>query len=65
MQARYINAAHGAPVIAAWEIDQLPDDWLDTIIAIATEMPRFREGLAKVEAYKQAWRNSHETYRKH
>lgn len=65
MMARNINAVHGAPVIAAWQVDDLPDDWLDTMIAIATDMPRLNAGLAKLEAHKQAWRNSHPTYRKH
>ena len=65
MTARYVNAAHGAPVIAAWEVDELPDDWIDTMTALATKMPGLQAGLAKLEANKQAWRNRHPTYRKH
>lgn len=65
MLARYTNQAHAAPVIAAWEVDQLPDDWLDAMIALTTDFSGMQKGLAKVDAELSAWRASHPTYRKH
>lgn len=63
--AQMANRLHGGPVVAAWEIDQLPDDWLDAIVATSVELPEYERGFAKVEKHKVAWRAKHPTYRKH
>ena len=63
--ASMTNRLHGGPVIAAWEIDQLPDDWLDAIVLTSIKLPALQRGLQKLEAYKQAWRTRHPTHRKH
>ena len=63
-EAREINRAHGGPLIAAWEVDLLPDDWIEVL----TSMPRLDKlsaGLQELEDYKATWRSSHPTYRKH
>ncbi len=65
MLAKYTNQAHGAPVIAAWDVTQLPDEWLDAMIALTTELPQIEKGYAVVEAHLSAWRAKHPTYRKH
>ena len=63
--ANMTNRLHGGPVIAAWEIDQLPDDWLDAMVLTGIKLPELQRGFQKLEAYKATWRNSQLTNRKH
>lgn len=63
--ANIINRLHGGPAIGAWEIDQLPDDWIDAMVLTGTKLQALQRGLQKLETYKQAWRANHPTYRKH
>ncbi len=63
--ANITNRLHGGPVIGAWEIDQLPDDWLDAMVLTGTKLQTFQRSFQRLEAYKAAWRGKHPTYRKH
>lgn len=54
--ARTINIYHGGPVIAAWQVGQLPEDVLDQYRGLARGLPIAREGLARIEAAKAAIR---------
>lgn len=49
-------------VIAPWEIDELPMDWLDTFDGLTEDLPEMRKGAAQVEAIKEKWRKSHPQY---
>ena len=33
--ARMINIACGGPIVAPWEVNQLPDEWIDACAAYA------------------------------
>lgn len=61
--ARLINQAHGAPVIAAWDVDQMDEMWLYTFIGIA-ELPRRQAPQRAIQAEFEKFRNAHPTYRK-
>ena len=63
--ARTINAAHGGPVIAAWEVDQLDDTWQDAFRALMFEGESYRKEQAALKAYKDKWLASHPTYGKY
>jgi len=64
LTAQIINRTLGGVVVRPWEVDELPDEWIDTIMALATELPGYRKGLATVEDVLSKWRQSHPTYRK-
>lgn len=54
-----VNRALGGAFVAPWEVDDLPPEVLDPILALATELPRMRQGLGTIEAKKQAIRAAH------
>ena len=36
--ARTINLACGAPIVTPWDVDKLPDEWIDACVAVAEAM---------------------------
>ena len=44
--ARMINRLHGAPVLAAWEVEGLDEMWVDTFFALA-QSQREEEALQR------------------
>jgi hypothetical protein len=56
--ARDINRNCSGAVVAPWEIEQLPDDWLDTFLALNNDMPEMQEGQKKVEDLRAKWLQS-------
>ena len=35
VRARMINSVCNAPIVAPWEVDELPDEWIDACMAYA------------------------------
>lgn len=65
--ARTINHLHGGPVIGAWDIDGLPDDWVAGFLQYASGQVVAAESLAVnqiLEPTRARWRAQHPTYRK-
>lgn len=62
--AKTINGFSGGAVIAPWEVEQLPEEWLDVFKAFTEDMPTMTKARAKVQAVKSAWLNRHPTYGK-
>jgi len=56
--ARQINQILGGAVIAPWEIDQMPDEIIDAVLAV-NGMREVSEGLGKVENIFAEWRSKH------
>lgn len=54
-----VNRTLGGYAVAPWEVDDLPPEVLDPIIALATELPGMRKGVQSIEAKKQAIRDAH------
>ncbi len=52
MLAGLINRTLGGFAVAPWEVDDLPPEVLDPILALATELPAMRQGLGSIEAKK-------------
>lgn len=47
-----VNRALGGAFVAPWEVDDLPPEVLDPILALATELPGMRQGLQTIESKK-------------
>jgi hypothetical protein len=63
LRARQINQAAGGTVIAPWEVDDLPDEWIDTIAGFSTQLPDFRATQRKIDDRLNEWRKRHPGYR--
>ena len=61
--ARRINRILGGAFISPWEIGDLPEDAIESILSIE-QVPAFQSGRAKVEKSMRDWRESHPAYRK-
>lgn len=57
--AQHVNEAAGGAVIAPWEVEELPEEWIDAARGLAVELPELRKGAAKVEDWKEKWRKEH------
>ena len=56
--ARQINRVCGT-TIGPWDVDDLPDVWLDAIGAMTGELDEIRAGLQRVKAAQDRWRAQH------
>ena len=45
--------------MAPWEVDDLPPEVLDPILAMATELPAMRKGMQTIENKKDAIRRQY------
>lgn len=54
--ARRINTYIGGGVIAPWEVDQLPEEWLDAINGLTIELPGMAKGYQQINEYLEKWR---------
>ena len=54
-----VNRTLGGFAVAPWEVDDLPPEVLDPIMALALELPNMRKGVQSIEAKKQAIRAAH------
>ena len=64
-RARAVNQAHGGTVISAWEVDDLPDEFVDACTAMVNDLPNMKKGVAKIDAYMAMVRAEHPQYRKY
>ena len=56
--AKQINRVCGT-TIGPWDVDDLPDVWLDAIGAMTGELDEIRSGLQRVKAAQDRWRAQH------
>ena len=56
-----INQQHGAAVIAAWQVDSLPLDWLDAFLAL-DDLPRRKRRQQAIERVFEKARRAHPQY---
>ena len=57
--AQQVNAAAGGAVVAPWEIEQLPEDWLDAATGLTVELADYRKGQGEVDDILEKWRSDH------
>jgi hypothetical protein len=63
--ARIINTAHGGTVIGSWEVDELPEEYVEACRALVFRLPGIQEGVRKLEEYMEERRKEHPQYRKY
>lgn len=63
MMARLINQTLGTAVEPG-EVDDLPREFIDTVLALNKGLPEIQQGLKKEEELFAEWRRKHPTYRK-
>jgi len=64
-KARAVNLAHGGTVVSAWEIDELPEEFVDACDALINDLPNMKKGVAKIDTYMAQARAKHPQYRKY
>jgi len=64
-KARSVNLAHGGTVISAWDIDELPEEFVDACEALVKDLPNIKKGTAKIDAHMAKVRAEHPQYRKY
>lgn len=50
LMAQAINRIMGGALVTPWNLNDLPDDWLDAFSALAYDLPEMRAGQSKVDA---------------
>ena len=63
--ARLVNRAHGGPVIAAWNVDQLDQPWVDLFLGLAEDLPKKRARQQLVAQKVKEFEAAHPTYMKY
>jgi hypothetical protein len=49
-------------VIAPWEVQELPSEWLEGAQALTTRLEKARKANALINQKLDAWRNNHPAY---
>lgn len=57
--AKKINGAAGGVVVAPWEVDGLPEEWIDGARVLAEVVPGVQAGRQQVEGILSRWRADH------
>ena len=52
-------------MISAWEVDDLPDEFVDACDALVNDLPNMKKGTAKIEEYMTKVHAEHPQYRKY
>lgn len=61
--ARKINGALGGPFVAPWEVDELPEDWIDAVLGLTDRLPKMQQGRRQVEKKLEELRKRHPNYK--
>ena len=62
--AQQINMISNGAVIAPWEIDHLPEEWIEIILGMSTDLPEMKKARDNVQKYFEKHRKDHPNYRK-
>ncbi len=63
--ARVINQQSGGAVIAPWEVQDVPDEWLDVFKGLEQDLPEMQKVEQKKQSMFEAMRKNHPSYRKY
>jgi len=58
-----INTQSGGPVISPWQVDELSQDWIDTILLVSRGLPKMKAGMREIAKKKAEIVSKHPTYR--
>ncbi len=59
-----INEQMRSSVVTAWDVDQLPEDWLDAFRVLASESRTYIDARRTIENIRAGWLAKHPTYGK-
>ena len=62
--AKIINQSLGGIVIAPWEVDDLPQDWVDFFLGINNDFPAIQARQARIAQGFRAFEENHPQYGK-
>lgn len=62
--AQIINRLSGAAVIAPWEVDLLPNEWINVFYQMAVVYPKMRKGTQQAKKIVDEIKRNHPTYGK-
>lgn len=52
-------------MVSAWDVYDLPDEFIDACDALVNDLPNIKKGTAKIEAHMAKVRAEHPQYRKY
>ena len=55
-QAKIINEEFGGAFVLPWEVDELPEEWIEATVGKRVMVPQLAEGKRKVADAVEAWR---------
>jgi len=61
--AQRINQLNYGAVVAAWQIDLLPEEWIAAHLALSDDLPKIKARKQRIDADFAKWRNRHSTYK--
>jgi hypothetical protein len=61
--ARMVNRQCGGAVVTPWDVDKLPQDWLDVFRLLETDGERKKETADRVAKTKAEWLKKFKHYR--
>jgi len=64
IRAQKINQVVGGAAVMPWEVDELPEEWLDLFSGMVDELPAVRQMVQEQESMRQEWLKKNE-YRKY
>jgi hypothetical protein len=64
IRAQKINQVIGGAAVMPWEVDELPEEWLDLFTGMVDELPAVSRMVKNQEDARQEWLRKNE-YRKY
>lgn len=50
-------------MVSAWDVDDLPDEFIDACDALVNDLPNMKKGVAKIDEHMAKVRAEHPQYR--
>lgn len=55
IRAQKVNQVVGGAAVMPWEVDELPEEWLDLFSGMVDELPRMNEMVKEQEKTRDEW----------
>lgn len=57
--SKLINMYSGGTVVRPWELDDLPDEWVDAYLGLTVHLPAMRARQERIDKKFSSWRKKH------
>lgn len=61
--AKKVNTALGGAFVSPWEVEELPDSWLEAVQGLTDRLPGMQKGRKIVEKKLEEMRKRHPQYK--